>query len=79
MTLAQLIGANIKRTRRAQKLTQEAVADLMRWSNRSSVAAIECGYNLPELTTLYALATILNCELFDLVPREWAAQRGTHE
>lgn len=56
--LRVIIGANVRRLRTAQKLTQQALADRVETSLQT-LNRIELGHNMPMADLLYALADAL--------------------
>lgn len=60
------MGLKIRKARKAAKLTQQEVADLIPM-HRSGLSHIEMGKNAPLITTLKRIAEVLNNELIDLL------------
>lgn len=62
-----VIGSNIKKLRKRNKLGQEDLAKLISLS-RSSLSNIEIGKHQPSLFTIYEISSALNCNLDDILP-----------
>jgi len=67
MELYTLIGSNIKRLRKSNKLGQEDLADLISLS-RSSLSNIETGKHQPSIYTIYEISSALKCNVGDILP-----------
>jgi len=65
--IARLIGRHVFAKRTERKLTQEEVASRVGVS-RQALSLIEVGKQAPRWETIYALAAVLRCEVFDLIP-----------
>jgi transcriptional regulator with XRE-family HTH domain len=67
--LAAIVAGNLRKRRKALKLSQAEVAKRAGlWV--SVYNRIEIGANLPNLPTLYLLAHVLECSITDLIPVE---------
>lgn len=69
---ATTLGENVARLRCDLRLTQKHLADACRVT-RSTISQIECGHGNPELSTLLAIASALECSVDKLLqshPRE---------
>lgn len=62
-------GDAITKYRKRAKISQGDLADKVGIS-QSSIANIEAGRQLPPLTSLYVIATLLDVEVSDLIPRK---------
>ena len=65
--IADLIGKHVFARRMELGLSQEEVAHLVGIS-RQALSAIERGVNPPHWPTLYGVAGVLHCDVFDLLP-----------
>lgn len=65
--ISELIGRHVVAHRTERDLTQEDVASRCGIS-RQSLSLIERGVAAPRWDTLYAIAGVLRCEVFDLIP-----------
>jgi transcriptional regulator with XRE-family HTH domain len=65
--ICQLIGRYVAARRLAVGLTQEEAATKAGVS-RQALSMIERGAQAPRWDTLYMLAEVLRCEVFDLLP-----------
>jgi transcriptional regulator with XRE-family HTH domain len=65
--LRQEIGINIKTQRKNANRTQQELAEKVDKS-RFWLTAIETGYNLPTIESLYQLAVVLHCSISDFLP-----------
>ena len=65
--ITELIGRHVVAYRTERELTQEEVADKAGIS-RQALSMIERGAQAPRWDTLYAIAGVLRCEVFDLIP-----------
>ncbi|MCB1735187.1 MAG: helix-turn-helix transcriptional regulator [Gammaproteobacteria bacterium] len=63
----KVIGARIKEQRKALPMTQEALSD-QSGIGRSSLAHIETGSQRVMLHQLYAIASVLECDVANLLP-----------
>lgn len=60
------MGLKIKKARKAAKLKQQEVADLIPM-HRSGLSHIEMGKNAPLITTLKRIAEVLNLSIKDIL------------
>lgn len=65
--LYEYLGANIKKIRKARKVSQKELSESVALS-RSSIANMESGLHQPSIYTIYEIAVTLDCELDDLLP-----------
>ena len=65
MALKQDLGQRIQYLRKQQKLTQEALAELV-GIDPKNISKIENGNNYPSAETLTAIATALNVDIYEL-------------
>lgn len=65
--IADLIGKHVTAKRTARGMTQDEVAKLA-GITRQTISMIERGTQTPGWDTLYVLAGILRCEVYDLLP-----------
>jgi DNA-binding XRE family transcriptional regulator len=65
--ICTLIGHHVAARRVQRQLTQEAVAYQVGVS-RQALSEIERGTQAPRWETLYVLAEVLRCEVYDLLP-----------
>jgi len=65
MTLKQELGAKIQRLRKAKKLTQEQLAELV-GIDPKNISRIEKGNNYPTAENLTAIARALNVDIYEL-------------
>lgn len=61
------IGKEVAKAREAAELTQDQMAEMTGLS-QSSVANIENGRQLPPLDRLYMIASVVGCEISQLIP-----------
>ena len=73
--LARLIGDRIAAQRLARKMTQQEMADQMGVS-RSYVSRVEVGLVGFSVDSLYTLAGVLRCEVFELLPSRRQVNNG---
>lgn len=64
--LAKLVGERIRRVRLAKGLSQHAMEPLG-W-NQGLISSWENGHKLPELSSLYLLASTLGVDPWELLP-----------
>lgn len=64
------IGKNIRRRRREQMLTQEALSNSVE-SSSQYISRIERGQVGPSLEFLYKLAVALDCSVYSLLPASY--------
>ena len=64
--ICELIGRHVAAQRLRRGMTQEEVAGLSGIS-RQALSEIERG-QAPRWETIYAIATVLGCEVWDLIP-----------
>lgn len=64
------IGYNIRNRRKALKITQEHIANLLD-VNPSHISNIECGRANPSLTVLIKIANILQCSVDCFINQEY--------
>jgi len=76
MTWEEVLGANIRRLRRAKGLTQEQLAHDADMAMRY-VAGLERGEENPSLRYLVKLAEALGTEPGELLRRQMSARHGT--
>lgn len=67
------IGKNIRRRRKEQMLTQEALANSVE-SSSQYISRIERGQVGPSLEFLYKLAAALCCSVYSLIPASYPVQ-----
>lgn len=67
------IGKNVRRRRKEQMLTQEALADSVE-SSSQYISRIERGLVGPSLEFLYKLAMALDCPVYSLLPASYPAK-----
>lgn len=72
----KLIGANIKKRRKALGITQEFIANSLD-VNPSHISNIECGRANPSLTALVKIANILHCSVDYFISGEYTYQANT--
>ena len=72
--ISKLIGAHVAARRFELDMTQDDVAKLAGVS-RQALSEIERGEAAPRWETIYALAGVLRCEVFDLLPTARHARR----
>lgn len=65
--ICELIGHHVAARRTRHGMTQEAVAYQVGVS-RQALSEIERGTQAPRWETLYVLAEVLRCEVYDLLP-----------
>ena len=65
--IAELIGERVVARRTRCKLTQQEVTDRIGIS-RQALSSIERGTALPHWPTLYAVAGVLRCDIYALLP-----------
>lgn len=65
MALKQDLGQRIQYLRKQQKLTQEALAELV-GIDPKNISKIENGNNYPSAETITAIATALNVDIYEL-------------
>jgi len=65
--ISRLIGTHVAARRTDRKQTQEEVAQLAGIS-RQALSEIERGTQAPRWETLYSLADVLCCDVWDLIP-----------
>lgn len=65
MALKQDLGQRIQYLRKQQKLTQEALAELV-GIDPKNISKIENGNNYPSSETITAIATALNVDIYEL-------------
>lgn len=65
MTLKQDLGQRIQYLRKQQKLTQEALAELV-GIDPKNISKIENGNNYPSAETITAIASALNVNIYEL-------------
>lgn len=71
MTFRRALGLNIRRTRRAADVTQEALAQKTRIP-RTAISGYERGHRTPSLETFVKLADALEVTPLELLPGpEW--------
>ena len=70
------LGANIRKTRNARKLSQEELARLV-GLQRTSLTNIEKGRQHPPLHTLCEIVEQLKVDISELLPRSTAVQNST--
>jgi transcriptional regulator with XRE-family HTH domain len=63
------IGSNIKKQRENASYTQQQIAEKVEKS-RFWLTAIERGNNSPTMEGLYQLAEVLNCSIYDFLPKK---------
>jgi transcriptional regulator with XRE-family HTH domain len=75
--IAAMIGKHVTAKRQARGMTQEEIAKLA-GITRQTISLIESGTQTPGWETVYILAGILRCEVYDLLPtvRQVRAQDG---
>jgi transcriptional regulator with XRE-family HTH domain len=67
--IKQIIGANIRKLRKAAGLKQAELAGLLGCS-RSSIAQIESGGTMATIIFVYKAVDALGCSVFDIIPGE---------
>jgi transcriptional regulator with XRE-family HTH domain len=67
--MRQEIGLNIKKQRENTSYTQQQIAEKVEKS-RFWLTAIETGNNSPTMEGLYQLAEVLNCTIYDFLPKK---------
>lgn len=65
--IAELIGKHVVARRTGAELTQQELATKVGIA-RQSLSEIERGTQAPRWETLYTLAEVLRCEVYDLLP-----------
>ncbi len=76
MTFAQILGRNIRRTRRAADLTQETLA-FRAGVHRTALSGYEGGHKVPTLESFVRIAVALGISPCELLPGlEWDPQDG---
>ncbi|GAB5400976.1 MAG: hypothetical protein Aureis2KO_25610 [Aureisphaera sp.] len=63
----KLIGSNIKKLRKKNKIGQEDLAARI-YLSRSSLSNIEIGNQQPSLHAIFEIAIALNCDVNDILP-----------
>ena len=78
--IAQLIGVRVVARRTRRRLTQQQVAERIGIS-RQALSSIERGTQTPHWPTLYAVAGVLRCDIYALLPtyRQVKALDGKRE
>src|SRR5439155_25551522 len=78
--IAQLIGVRVVARRTRRRLTQQQVAERIGIS-RQALSSIERGAQTPHWPTLYAVAGVLHCDIYALLPtyRQVKALDGKRE
>jgi transcriptional regulator with XRE-family HTH domain len=69
MDMRRLVGRNLARIRKANGLTQEALADRSGFSQQY-LSGLEQGRRNPTIVTIYELAQALGVHFLDLLPAE---------
>ncbi len=71
----KIIGANIRKRRKALGITQEFIANKLD-VNPSHISNIECGRANPSLTALVKIANILQCSVDCFISEEYTYKVG---
>ena len=62
-----IIGHKIRSARKANRITQSQLAELI-GVTRTSITNLESGNQRPPLNTLFSIAEVLDIAIFDLIP-----------
>jgi len=78
LAIAKLIGRHVVARRIERGLTQEQVA-LKAGVSRQAISLIERGLQTPSWPTLYLVAAVLKCEVYDFLPTYKQVATSNHD